>query len=114
MDEEMGFVHYGPRDDGPQWSSATSPETAREIEERVKRMISEAMKEVAEIIRENRDGCERVAGALLEYETITGEEVKTLLSGGTVSRPASRPARLRCDRSVLDDLGANDQGGGNA
>jgi len=64
-----------------------SDATAAMIDAEVRRLIDQAEATARQIITENRDGLEIVAKALLEYETLTGEEVKALLRGEPVVRP---------------------------
>ena len=104
MDEEMGFVHYGPREG--QFGPATSPETASQIEKHIKKMIDSAQSEATKLLTENRQRCEAVAAALLEHETITGEEVAALLRGEAIDRPEPKVWPERND--VLDELMRHD------
>ncbi len=62
-----------------------SDETARVIDEEVERILREAEDDCRDLLRENREGLELVARALLEHETIPGSEVYRLirLAGGT-------------------------------
>ena len=73
-----------------------SDATARLIDEEVRRLIDEAEATARRILSERRDDLETVAAALLEYETLSGEEVRALLRGETCAgRSARRAARSR-------------------
>jgi cell division protease FtsH len=50
-------------------------------------LVDEAGTTARKILQECRDDLEKVAIALLEYETLSGEEVKALLRGEPVVRP---------------------------
>ncbi len=56
-----------------------SEQTAREIDEEVKRIIDEALERVRHVIRERRDALEAITKALIERETLDGDEFKQLL-----------------------------------
>jgi cell division protease FtsH len=56
-----------------------SEETAREIDCAVRDLLQEALQRARQIIAAKRPALERVAGALLQHETLTGEELRTLL-----------------------------------
>jgi cell division protease FtsH len=44
-------------------------------------------------LKEHGDELEKLAQALLEYETLSGEEIKTILAGGSIDRGgASTPS----------------------
>ena len=64
-----------------------SDATAKLIDEEVRRLIDEAEATARSIVEECRDDLDKVATALLEYETLTGEEVAALLRGEAVVRP---------------------------
>jgi cell division protease FtsH len=61
--------------------------TARIIDEEVRRLIDEAEARAKDILLSRRDDLERLAAALLEYETLSGSEVDAVLRGEPVIRP---------------------------
>ena len=61
-----------------------SEETAIRIDEEVKKIVSIAYDRAHSIIRENSAGLAQVAEALLIREVLDGNEVKTLMAGGTL------------------------------
>ena len=58
-----------------------SEETARQIDQEVRRLIDEAYQSARNILEANKDAMHRIAAALLERETIDAEEVKALYEG---------------------------------
>jgi cell division protease FtsH len=58
-----------------------SEETARQIDLEVRRLIDEAYQSAHTIVETHADAMHRIAGALLERETIDAEEVKMLIEG---------------------------------
>ena len=63
-----------------------SPDTARIIDEEVKRLIDSAFAETERIIDEHWDKVEAVANALLKYETLQGEELQAIMRGESIDR----------------------------
>jgi len=64
-----------------------SEKTAEEIDIEVKRITEKAYKESKELILSNKDKLERIAHALLKYETLDDEDVKVILDGGELDKP---------------------------
>jgi cell division protease FtsH len=62
-------------------SKNISEETARIIDQEVIRLVQEAETKARKILTENMKDLHIIAKGLLEYETLTGEEIKNLLIG---------------------------------
>jgi cell division protease FtsH len=58
-----------------------SEETAVQIDAEVKRILTEAYEDTRRTLAAHLEGLHRVAQALLEHETLTGEEVRAVLAG---------------------------------
>jgi cell division protease FtsH len=56
-----------------------SDETARQIDEEIKKILKDAYDRAVEVLREHRDGLDRVAHDLLEKEEVPGKEVLALV-----------------------------------
>jgi cell division protease FtsH len=56
-------------------------ETAKLIDDEIRRFIDEAEKTALAILTENRESLNMLAHALLDHETLSGEEVKKILDG---------------------------------
>ncbi|MGE4506284.1 MAG: ATP-dependent zinc metalloprotease FtsH [Desulfovibrionaceae bacterium] len=56
-------------------------DTAKAIDEEVRAIIEEAYQRARRIITDNRDKLDRIAEALLERETITGDDIDLILEG---------------------------------
>ncbi|QNT71418.1 ATP-dependent metallopeptidase FtsH/Yme1/Tma family protein [Defluviicoccus vanus] len=84
-----------------------SDATARLIDEEVRRLIDEGELRARNILSDHRDDLDRLATALLEYETLSGDEVDTLLKGGSIYRPESpnEPSRGPGTRSSMPPSG---------
>ncbi len=62
-----------------------SEETARQIDQEVRRLIDEAYQSAHSLVESHADAMHRIAAALLERETIDAEEVKMLIEGKELS-----------------------------
>lgn len=89
MSERLGFVNYNRDDsrDGMVLDKDHSPETARIIDEEVKRLIDSAYDDATRMISENWEKVEALAQALLKYETLQSDEIIDLIEGRRVDRP---------------------------
>ncbi len=56
-----------------------SEETAKEVDEEIKKILKQAYDRAVEVLRKHRDGLDRVAKDLLDKEEVTGKEVLELL-----------------------------------
>ncbi len=70
-------------------SSHISEETSRKIEEEVRKLIEKGKEDARRIMTESRADWEAVATALLEYETLSGEEIANIIKGVPPTRPDS-------------------------
>jgi cell division protease FtsH len=78
-----------------------SNETAQAIDKEIRRIVEQGYDRAKELLKAHRDELETLAQALLEYETLSGDEIKTLLAGGTIDRgSSSRPALPTAGSSI--------------
>jgi len=92
MSDKLGMIAYG--DNGQEvflGHSVTqhknvSEATAREIDSEIKGIIDRAYVKAHQILTENIEELNRLAKGLLEYETLSGEEIRTVLRGEPVIR----------------------------
>ncbi|MDD5586369.1 MAG: ATP-dependent zinc metalloprotease FtsH [Alphaproteobacteria bacterium] len=68
-----------------------SEETARLIDEEIRRLIEESEAKARTILTEHLGDLHMVAAALLEHETLTGDDVAALLRGEKIERRESAP-----------------------
>ncbi len=61
-------------------SMTCSPETARQVDEEVIRIVKEQYEKALQILKDNAGKLNEIAGYLLERETITGEEFMEILN----------------------------------
>ena len=85
MSDKVGNVDYEQAHEGYNGNGAggfsISAHTKELIEEEVKRMIDDAYKRAYQILTDKHEEWERLAQGLLEYETLTGDEIKRVMNG---------------------------------
>ena len=64
-----------------------SEDTARLIDEEVRRIVTSGEKKAWEVLTARRKELEAITQALMEYETISGDEVGAVMRGETIVRP---------------------------
>ena len=67
-------------------SKNVSDATAKLIDDEIRKIVDEAEKKCRKILTANVDELHIIAKGLLEYETLTGEEIKDLIKGVSPSR----------------------------
>ena len=90
MSDKIGPVAHAEQGDqylGAQnRASPRSSDTSNLIDNEIKRFIEEGYRHAKAILEENLDKLHSLAKALLEYETLTGEEIKDLLEERGINR----------------------------
>ncbi|GHA37795.1 ATP-dependent zinc metalloprotease FtsH [Devosia pacifica] len=93
MSEKLGRVRYKSNDQevflghSVTQSQHMSDETAKIIDEEVRRLIEDGERSARETITGNLEQFEAIAQALLEFETLTGDELRELMDGKPPVRP---------------------------
>ena len=87
MSDDIGPINYGSSNDevfiGRDFvqSKSFSEKVSSEIDDEVKKIINECFAKCLNLINDNMDKLENVAGALLEREKISGEEFELVFNG---------------------------------
>ncbi len=85
LSDKIGMVDYG--DDPSAYKERRiSQKTSEEIDAEVRRFVDDGYKKAKKVITENLDDLHIIAKALLEYELLSGDEIKTLLRGEPIIR----------------------------
>ncbi|EKE44443.1 ATP-dependent metalloprotease FtsH [Oceaniovalibus guishaninsula JLT2003] len=88
--EELGYVDYANEQQSYLGSygggSSHSAATQKLIDDKVRQIIDEGYNTAKRILTEKRDDLERLAQGLLEYETLTGNEIQKVIAGEPLSR----------------------------
>ena len=94
LSAELGTVAYGENQEevflghSVSRTQNISEETARKIDAEIRRLVETGLSEAQRILTDHRDELETLAQGLLEYETLSGDEIRNLLAG----RPPVRDA----------------------
>jgi len=92
MSEKLGMVAYGDNSQeiflghSVTQSKNVSEETARAIDCEVRNIIDKAYARATQILTDNKHELEMLAQGLLEYETLSGDEIRTVRRGEPVVR----------------------------
>lgn len=85
MSEALGPLSYAEKEEsgflGQSYHKDYSEETAKEIDDEVRQIISEQYARAKVIIAEHREQLDAIAEALLERETLGREEIEAIMSG---------------------------------
>ncbi|MBI1196820.1 MAG: AAA family ATPase, partial [Phenylobacterium sp.] len=90
--DRLGAVEYGENQEevflghSVARNQNVSEETAKIIDEEVRRLVEGGESEARRILTEKLEDLHRLAKALLEYETLTGDEITNVLKGVMPSR----------------------------
>ncbi len=84
MSNVVGNIDYAEAHEGYSGNAggfSVSAETKRLIEQEVKRLIDEGYETAKRILNERHEDWDRLAKGLLEYETLTGDEIRKVIAG---------------------------------
>ena len=120
MSDRLGMVAYGDNSQevflghSVTQTKNLSEETARIIDSEIRSIIDGAYARATQILTDNREELELLAKGLLEYETLSGDEIRTVIKGERVVR--NRPDEpTSAGRGSVPSSGRNprpDTGGG--
>ncbi len=100
MSDKMGNIDYVNEQQtylGPSGNSLQAgPETQEKIDNEVRKIVDEGYKTAKEILTNNKAKLDQLAKGLLEYETLTGDEITKVMNGKSL------------DKSEDDNNGGND------
>jgi cell division protease FtsH len=92
LSEELGTVSYGENQDevflgmSVSRTQNASEATVQKIDTEIRRFVEEGYREATRILTEKRADLEALAKGLLEFETLTGDEIQDLLKGKKPNR----------------------------
>ena len=95
MSDKLGPLKYGDNQEevflghSVTRTQNVSEETARMIDAEVKAIVIAGYDRAKQVLTDNIDQLHRLAAALLELETLSGDEIKRVLAGETVDRAAT-------------------------
>ena len=122
MSDRMGPLAFGKKEGevflGRDMASTQtySEQTAREIDAEVRRIVTEQYERATKILNEHRKELDKIADALLEYETLDLADVDVIMAGGNITRPpppkAPPPPPERGEKDKVKKPGLLDALGG--
>ena len=92
LSEELGTVSYGENQDevflgmSVSRTQNASEATVQKIDSEIRRLVEEGYNEATKILTERRADLEALAKGLLEFETLSGDEITDLLNGKKPNR----------------------------
>ena len=100
MSDKLGPLQYEQSQEGYLGMGQTQrtfagAETNKLIDAEIKTLVEDAHRRATEVLQTQEDKLHLLAQAMLEYETLTGEEIDQLLENGRIDRPGapSGPSR---------------------
>ena len=120
MSEKLGWLRYRDNQDevflghSVARTQSVSNDTAMMIDQEVRRLVEEGENTARRVLTENLDQLHRLAGSLLEYETLTGEEAKKAIAGEDIGRedPMSKPPLIAASGASIPSTRRPRGGGG--
>jgi cell division protease FtsH len=114
--DELGTVAYGENQEevflghSVARTQNVSEETARKIDSEVKRLVDHGFNEARRILTEKSEDLEKMAQALLRYETLTGDEIHKVLRGEELPRADEVPPPPKPPTPALPVIDADGDG----
>ncbi len=111
--EKLGKINYAGNETneylgGGNEAEKLSNETHKLIDVEVKRIVDEAYTTAMKILKTHRDELDNIAQGLLEFETLTGEEIKKIAKGKNVKKTAKDKTKKAQSISEILSLEEND------
>jgi cell division protease FtsH len=105
MSDKLGPLQYEEQQEGYLGMGGTarlfaSDETNKLIDSEIRILVDTAHQRAVDVLKDQEDKLHLLAQALLEYETLTGDEIKELLGTGKIDRPdapsgTAKPAAVK-------------------
>ncbi|MFM2411260.1 MAG: ATP-dependent zinc metalloprotease FtsH [Pseudomonadota bacterium] len=112
MSPEMGPLQYEERNDGYlgygySQRSAMSDETAKKIDAEIRKLVEGGHAKATALLKKHRKQLNLLAEALLEFETLSGDEIKQLLATGKFEREDKplQPANIPVTGTAIPKAG---------
>jgi len=88
-----------------------SEETAQIIDAEIRRLVDEGYETAKKILKKKSKDLEALAQGLLEYETLSGDEIKDLIGGKPPKRPEDDDSGPQKAKSAVPVTKASKKGG---
>ena len=124
MSDKLGPLEYGENQQevflghSVAQSQTISSATAKIIDEEIRDLVESAYKRATKILTDNLEDLHKLGKGLLEYETLSGEEIKDLLAGRVIQqktedddetdgRPAGSVPSTKKPKKKSDNIGSD-------
>ena len=92
MSDKLGPLQYEDQQEGYLGMGQTTrtmagAETNKMIDAEIRELVEGGLKRATDVLTEQEDKLHLLAQAMLEYETLTGEEIEQLMKDGKIDRP---------------------------
>ncbi len=102
LSDKLGTVDLSEDDSSKMFSNKSYSEaTSQMIDQEVRRIIEEAYNKAKDILLAKNSDLHLLAKALLEHETLTGEQIKILLAGGEINKPNQEQSSMTSSLSSI-------------
>jgi cell division protease FtsH len=91
-----------------------SNDTAKLIDQEIRRIVTDGEKKARQVLTDNRHLLDQLSAALMEYETLSGDEVNDLFKGKRPDRPDDTPTGPTSAVPVIKKKPKSDEGFGGA
>lgn len=108
LSDKVGTIDYTPDENSSRGyvvAKEFSEETSKLIDAETKRIVDEALQKAKNILKEKHSDLEKLAKALLEFETLTGDEIKDLLAGRELSKSSN--GAVKAGVSIIPNVSEN-------
>ncbi|WP_159978723.1 MULTISPECIES: ATP-dependent zinc metalloprotease FtsH [unclassified Novosphingobium] len=94
MSDKLGPLQYEETQEGYLGMGGSnrtmgSDDTNRLIDSEIRVLVDNAHARATQILKDQNEALHTLAQAMLEYETLSGEDIKQLLEGGSIDRPST-------------------------
>jgi cell division protease FtsH len=88
LSDKVGTIDYSDDDSSKLYATTKnySEETGKLIDLEIKNIVDNAHKRATKILNDKKHDLEKLAKALLEYETLSGDEIKDILAGKEIRK----------------------------
>jgi len=114
MSEKMGPLAFGKKGEeiflGREivQHSDYSEETARDIDAEVRRLVMESYDKARKILADNRSTLDRLAAALLEHESLSGDQINRIMKGEDIGpRPMEGGGRTSAEGKAAEGVASS-------
>jgi cell division protease FtsH len=92
MSDRLGFIFYGEDDNKTNYfdfggGREYSEETAKAIDEEIKKLIDTLYEQTRQLLEANRDRVDAMAKALMKYETLDTNDIDRIMRGDNLTKP---------------------------